>query len=405
MRPTLLARASTLTALALLVLCLGCGQKPAAIVFEKPLTSIDTIDAVRLPTAIVKDADGTALETQPELVWSVKPDGIVQLAGDTLTPIGKSGQVTLTVKIREGELEKTQKIKVQLVDRIKVACEPESCRFAPGQTFRLRAEAISDNKKMPKVEFQWSSDHEDVVKVKGNGEFEAVKPGTAKVTADARGKAAAQTITVVSPVEQLLLVCPNPPFVEVAPSAAGAERTSCVVEAGQSLTLAAEVRGGGEIMDERVGWKSTNPAFVQISGGRVQGAKPGAAIVEARVENLSVSLQVEVRTGAKARCEGPFNERYALAGDEGIKLFACEGPSAVQCVEKATGKKKLTPAALSGAARKCCCVEIPNLPPKPEKKPEEPKPEDKKPEEPKPEDKKPEDAKPGDDKPEDKKTE
>jgi hypothetical protein len=363
-------RASRLLAVAaLLALAAGCGQKPHAIVLENPPARVESLDAVAIPTAIVKDEDGEPLKEQPELAWTVKPEGILQLAGGQMTPI-KSGDVTVTVALKEGELNKTHKITVQLVDRIKLTCEPETCKFAPGATFRLRAQALSSGKPVEGVQFEWTTDAERIVKVKGNGEFEAVAPGTAKVQAMARGIAAGHNVMVVSPVEQLLVICPDPPFAEVAPSASTGDKVSCVVGVGESLPLAAEVRGGGEVMDRRVAWKSTNPSFVQVSGGMLQGAAAGAAIVEARVENLFVSLQVETRAGARAKCSTKYSERHILGGDE-PQTFACGGADAVRCLEKAAAKKS-SAAALSGAAKKCCCAKIPTLPPKPEKKAPEP---------------------------------
>src|SRR5690606_31905444 len=97
------------------------------------------------------------------------------------------------------------------------------------------------------------------------------------------------------PVDQVIVICPNPPSAIVAPSTSSDAVSSCVVKAGETLSLATEVRSAGEVIERRPAWTSTNPTYVEVSGGRVTGANEGAAMVEARVENLVLTLPVEVR--------------------------------------------------------------------------------------------------------------
>lgn len=353
---------------AALVVVLGaaaCTQEPASVEFQGvPPTTIETMDAIPLPPVVVKDDKGEPLSEQPSVSWTSSPEGFVQVAGGTISPI-KSGDVKLIARVKDTEVMLEQPIKVQLVDRIAITCEPESCRFAPGDRFRLRAQAKSGDTVIEGLSFDWSSDNRNIVDSKGGGEFEAVMAGFTKLQASARGVVATQNVTVESPVEQVIVICPNPPSAHVAPSGVTGARSSCVVQAGESMELAVEVRGLGKVMDRRVSWSSTNPTYVGVSGGRVMGVQEGAAIVEGRVENLLVSMPVEVRR-AGGKCSGKYEERLQSTMDGAPALFACADQDAVRCLESAMAKaekkkKPLSAVSQLAAAKKCCCADIPPL--------------------------------------------
>src|SRR5690606_19108501 len=127
----------------------------------------------------------------------------------------------------------------------------------------------------------------------------------------------------------------------------------------------AEVRGSGEVMERRPAWSSTNPTYVDIAGGRVRGVQEGAAIVEARVENLFVSMPVEVRRAAADQCQGDFSERFETTLEEEPALFACAEADSIRClntaIDKGSKKKPMSAVGVLAAARKCCCVQIPPL--------------------------------------------
>lgn len=348
-----------------LLLLAACSQTPASIEIDgNAPKSIETMDAIPLPQVVVKDKKGEPLKEQPPLDWSTVPDGIVQIAGGTVSPI-KSGVTKLVARVKDSDVVLEHPLTVQLIDRITIRCEPESCRFAPGDRFRLRAEARSGDTLVEDIAFEWTSEAPAILEAVGGGEFRAKTTGVTKVQASARGIVAAQTITVESPVDQLLVICPNPPAVYVAPSSGDEAPPSCVVKAGETVPLVTEVRSAGSVIERRAAWQSTNPSYVEVSGGRVTGAQEGAAIVEARVENLLVSMPVEVRRSVSGRCEGSFQERFEATLDEEPALFACASPESVRCferdLEKGKGKRPLTAVATLAAARKCCCVRVPPL--------------------------------------------
>lgn len=352
-------------AFAPLALLAACSQTPASIEIDAAAPkTIETMDAIPLPQVVVKDKGGEPLKEQPPLDWSTNPEGIVQVAGGTLSPI-KSGVTTLIARVKDTEVILEHPLKVQLVDRITITCEPETCRFAPGDRFRLRAQAKSGDGVVEDVSFEWTSEAPAVVEALGGGEFQAKATGSAKVHVAARGIVATQNVTVESPVDKLIVICPNPPSVFVAPAVPGQTQPSCVVKAGETMQLATEVRSAGTVIERRAAWQSTNPSYVEVSAGRVTGAQEGAAIVETRVENLLVSMPVEVRRSTAERCEGGFQERLQTPLDDEPALFACAEAESVRCferaLEKGNKKKPMTSIATLAAAKKCCCVEIPAL--------------------------------------------
>lgn len=347
------------------MLAAACTQKPATLEFEGVApTTIETVDAIPLPKVVVKDDSGEPLDEQPPVDWSTKPEGIVQVAGGTISPI-KSGETTLIARVKDTDVKLAQPIKVQLVDRITITCEPETCRFAPGDRFRLRAQAKSGDEVVEGLSFEWTSDATRIVEAVGRGEFVAKEAGMTKVQAAARGIVAHQNVVIESPVDKLIVICPSPPSAFVAPSAASASKPSCVVKAGDTINLVTEVRGAGEVVERRASWASTNPTYVDVSGGRISGVKEGAAIVEARVENLLVSMPVEVRRAASEKCEGTFQERFETTLGDEPALFGCAESDSVRCLEKAIAKgskkKPMSNVAVLAAARTCCCAEIPTL--------------------------------------------
>lgn len=351
--------------LAALSLGTACSQKPATIDFNGiPPGTLETIDTIPLPAVVVKDEKGEPLETQPPIEWSTRPDGIVQVIGTTLTPI-KSGSVKLVAKVKETDVTREHPLKVQLVDRVSLKCEPETCRYAPGDRFRLRAEVRSGEELLEGLALDWTTEQREVLDAISGGEFIAKAPGVAKIKVSVRGVVATQTIFVESAVDQLVVLCPTPPQAYVAPSA-DELRTSCVVEIGDNLDLIVEARGDGEVMDRGASFTSTNPSYVGVSGGRVTGVQEGAAIVEVRVDNLVVSLPVEARRRVADRCTGNFQERFqkSIAGED--RLYACADGEAARCFEeKLTAKSSFSAAAAVTAARGCCCIAIPKLEGKP----------------------------------------
>lgn len=341
----------------------GCSSKPASIELAgaAPAT-LETADAIPLPTTVVKDESGEPLKEQPPVEWSAKPEGIVQIAGGHVSPI-RSGETQLTATVKGTPVTFSHALKVQLIDRIQLECESENCRFTPGTRFRIRAQARSGEEILDDVDFEWTSDSRDIVDVRGGGEFEAKKPGATRVQASARGITAQQNVNVISPVDRLIVLCPQPPMAFQAPSGSSGPSSSCVVERGRTLELTAEVRGRGEVMDRRVAWSSTNPMYVNVSSGQVSGVQEGAAIVEARVENLVVTMPVEVRRAVAERCEGPLDERFEINDAEEPSLLACASADSFGCVERglAKAKKPYTSIALTAAAKRCCCAALPPL--------------------------------------------
>src|SRR5262245_41192358 len=73
----------------------GCGQVPAAVKFTgDDKLVVYTVDSMKVQAATVDDKDGKAMETQPELKWSVSDADVAKLEGDQLTPL-KSGTTTV----------------------------------------------------------------------------------------------------------------------------------------------------------------------------------------------------------------------------------------------------------------------------------------------------------------------
>ena len=174
----------------------GCGETPAKINFAgEPVTTVHTTDAVPVNAATVMTAEGTALSTQPALVWSVTPDTVAKLDGDKVVPVADGDA---KVKACAGEICAEYDFKVAMPNDIAVT-GADGVEWKAGATAQLTAKVLAGETEIPGQKVTWTSDNAAVATVDESGKVTVVAPGAATITATAGTLSEATAITIVDP--------------------------------------------------------------------------------------------------------------------------------------------------------------------------------------------------------------
>jgi hypothetical protein len=161
---------------------MGCAPTPADVKFAGEETvTVHTTDPVQVHAATVLDAEGKALATQPELKWTVSPDGVAKLEGDKVVPVA-NGKAAVKACATDA-LCKEYNLVVALPDKVTINAA-EGAAWTVGSTNNLTAKVLSGETEVAGQKVTWTSDNPAVVTVDENtGAVTSVAVGTANVTA------------------------------------------------------------------------------------------------------------------------------------------------------------------------------------------------------------------------------
>lgn len=159
-----------------------------------------------------------------------------------------------------------------------VSLSQDSADMLIGETVQLKAAVLPSD--ATDKEVTWASSKQSVATVSGSGLITAVAEGTSTITASAGGKSATCQVTVSKKV--------------ISVTAVTLDRTSVVLEEGQSTTLVATV-SPSDATDKTVQWTSSNPAIVSVDGyGTLTAHAEGSAAIIATVGDQSATCAVTV---------------------------------------------------------------------------------------------------------------
>jgi hypothetical protein len=177
-----------------LLALLACSPEPASIKFDgEPTVTVHTLDAVGVQKATVLDADGKAIEPQPQLTWSVNPPAVAKLEGDKVTPVANGES---TVEAAVGAVKGNYKFVVALPDKIEIAGYTAGTPWPAGQSAKLDAKVMAGDKVVEGQTVTWSSNNEAVATVAADGTVNGVADGTATITATSGALTASQDVTI-----------------------------------------------------------------------------------------------------------------------------------------------------------------------------------------------------------------
>ena len=132
----------------------------------------------------------------------------------------------------------------------------------------------------------WASDNTAVATVK-DGKIEAVKAGTAKITATCGGKSATCTVTVTEPIN------PNPPPAPKPVVSVSVSKTTLSLEEGSAETITASINPT-DADDQTIVWASDNAAVATVKDGKITAVKEGTAKITATCGGKSATCTVTV---------------------------------------------------------------------------------------------------------------
>jgi uncharacterized protein YjdB len=173
----------------------GCGAPaPASITFDGTQAAVHDLTAVPALKASAVDAEGKALEPQPELTWSVDPvDTVVKLEAGNITPVANgTAHITATV----GEVKASYDFVVALPDKVEIAGVTAGTPVPAGTTLPLTATVKSGETAIADAKVKWSSDNEAFAKVDEAGVVTAVAEGKANIKAEFGAQSATAEVTV-----------------------------------------------------------------------------------------------------------------------------------------------------------------------------------------------------------------
>ncbi len=185
--------------LSLLVVLVACGPQPGSIALDGPSTiTLHSLEPVQLPLATVISTDGSALEVQPTLTWTVQPAELATVDATTgmLMPMAEG---TATVTAQVGAISSSLTVAVAVPDSIELTGLASGDVLSVGETREISASVMNDGAPMEDLVATFESNAPDVVDVSPEGALRALSPGDATVMAKAGTTVRAVTVTVNSP--------------------------------------------------------------------------------------------------------------------------------------------------------------------------------------------------------------
>jgi hypothetical protein len=356
------------------VLALGASScaRPAAVAVQNVPGMLTTTAPVPLPKTEVKDEKGQVMDPQPPVTFSLAPAGILSIEDTNLVP-RKSGVAVLTAAVKDTRVSTTVNVEVRLVDGIDMRCVGnKECAFKVGAEFEVQGTAQSGTLNLDMVPVTWTSENPAVVKVVEKNKMQAVGAGTATLRAEAGGRSATRTITVIPPPEHVIVTCPASSRVKPVP----ADETKgevCGVNQGESLDLGVAVLGAGQVLsDDRPDWESSSTKVAEVSQkGVVTAGEVGLTTVTAKLGKLESSVTVKVFPRGKpvpamkaGACTADFPvdvmmgfTQEAKGGVREIMVrVACNAETGLACLALMLSKTaNPTPAEHEAMRRTCCC--------------------------------------------------
>jgi len=281
---------------------------PASVasVSVSPSSASIVVSSTRQLTAVVRDANGTALPDRA-VAWSSDNTAVATVDATGLVTAVSAGAATITAT-SEGKTGSTA-ITVTLVPVANVAVSPISASLMAGTTRQFTATTTdANNNTLTGRAVSWASSNTAVATINAStGLLTAVAPGgPVTITATSEGKTGTASVTVTPVPVATVTVSPSAPTISV----------------GDVLSLTTTLRdANNNVLTGRVvTWNSDAPSVASVNPttGVVSGASPGAATITATSEGKTGTAYVNVRavsSGAGPLRVSSRNPRYFENGD------------------------------------------------------------------------------------------
>ena len=222
-------------------------------------------------TATVKPDDAT----DKTVTWTSSDPAVATVDGGKIEAV-KEGVATITAKA--GDKTATCKVTVEkkIIAVESVELDKTEVEMTEGDFVTLTATVKPDDATDKSV--TWTSSDPAVATVDG-GKIEAVKEGTATITAKSGEKTATCQVTVKKKV--------------IAVESVELDKTEVKLTEGDTVTLTVTVNPD-DATDKTVTWTSSDPAVATVDGGKIEAVKEGVATITAKAGDKTATCKVTV---------------------------------------------------------------------------------------------------------------
>jgi uncharacterized protein YjdB len=287
-----------------------------AVTIEPALATLDVAEAIQLNAAL-RDGNGNVLDRP--ITWTTSDKAIADVSNAGLVTAVGAGTATISAEAegKTGTAAITVLVPVALVD-----VTPATAAITLGTTVQLTAvpRDAAGNALVRPVD--WTSSNTAVATVDAAGLVSGLTPGSATITATARGKSGASVVTVRVPVASITISDPG-----TEPVAPGATL---------QLTATAYDAGGAQLPGRNFQWASSDAAVATVDNtGLVTGVAQGTANISASADGITASVSIRVAGEVSTLgnnlsnpvifAEGIGVTGLAVATDPGLRPTAAEG--------------------------------------------------------------------------------
>ncbi len=261
-----------------LLLLAACEKEPQAVKVTGISVNPTSLSLVEGETGSLTATVSPSDADDKTVIWDSSDKSVASVVNGKVTAL-KAGSANITAKSVDGGFTASCSVSVsaKTVDVASISLSKEELTLKEGDSETITATVKPDDATDKTV--TWTSSDPSVATVDG-GKIEAVKEGTATVTAKAGDKTATCKVTVDKKV--------------IAVESVELDKTEVELTEGDSVTLTATVKPD-DATDKTVTWTSSDPAVATVDGGKIEAVKEGSATITAKSGEKSATCQVTVK--------------------------------------------------------------------------------------------------------------
>jgi len=254
------------------------------------------------------------------LIWESSDPSIATVDGNGNIVALKEGEVTITVRTKDGKVKAEVKVIVAKIPVDKIILTPTKMSLKVGTSGVIASTIKPDNATVD--ELIWESSDPTVAKVDNEGRVNGIKEGTAVITARTPdGKVTATcVVTIVSnsvPVDKIKF-----------------DKDKVSVQVGETDQLIAKIEPENATERDLI-WESSDPSIVTVDeNGKITGVKPGTATITVKTPDGKVTATCTVKVEPI-----PVEDIILNTNKIDIKVGESEKLTAIIEPENATDKK------------------------------------------------------------------
>ena len=261
-----------------LLLLAACEKEPQAVKVTGISVNPTSLSLVEGETGSLTATVSPSDADDKTVIWDSSDKSVASVENGKVTAL-KAGSANITVKSVDGGFTASCSVSVsaKTVDVASISLSKEELTLKEGDSETITATVKPDDATDKTV--TWTSSDPSVATVDG-GKIEAVKEGTATVTAKAGDKTATCKVTVDKKV--------------IAVESVELDKTEVELTEGDSVTLTATVKPD-DATDKTVTWTSSDPSVATVDGGKIEAVKEGSATITAKSGEKSATCKVTVK--------------------------------------------------------------------------------------------------------------